>query len=319
MRLLVLGGGLLHERYVSLASAHNVSSALRSAGHDVVVADLDSGTHSLVEDGGFDAVINMLHGREGEDGSLQAALELHRSVIVGSGSEAARLAYDKAVSPVVLAEAGIQCPLYRVVTAELVRELGSRWYLDALFSELGPRVVVKPRYGGSALGVSFATDGPSLGRALATSFRYDEVAIVQEFVEGVELSVCVVESAEGFIALPPVKVGLQAGEWYDFEHRTAATSMSLVYGDQIPGVDIQAACAVALRVVRAFGLRGFARVDLIVAESGASMVLEAAVIPGMTENSLFPKVVVASGREFSETWDGLVQLAVAGKFAGKSR
>ena len=310
MRILVFGGGLYHERYVSLASASHVARVLRGRGHEVTQVDLDTSSHALMEDEEFDAIVNLLHGRDGEDGSFQSALELRGSTLVGSGSEAARRAFDKAISPSVLRDARLGVPRYRVVTRELVRELGSSWYVDYLLSDLGGRVVVKPRFGGSALGVTIASDTTSLAHGLGTAFRYDEVAIVQEFVSGVEVSICLIESGEGLIALPAVKVGLEAGEWYDFEHRTSATSMRLIYGDEIEGIDKSRCQRDALSAAAAFGMRGFSRVDMIVPDDGVPRILEVAVTPGMTENSLFPKVVAAAGLDFGAVWSSLVELAV---------
>lgn len=309
MNIVVVAGGLSHERDVSLKSGSRVAYALSERGNDTTVVDLDSEGLSLITSSGPDVLINVLHGGAGEDGTAHSVLELCDVPIVGSTSPAARLAYDKVCGSEVFARAGLAVPRSFVASVGLLRELGAARLLDRLAERLGLPLVVKPRASGSAFGISVVTDRSELATALISAFRYDDVAIVQEFVAGRELAVSIVDLGEGPRCLEPIEIVTPPGELFDYEHRYTAGLVDFVVGPDLPNAGLANLERVALEAYSALGLRDYTRVDLIVDAAGTAYVLEAAVNPGMTETSLWPLAVEAEGLQLGDVWNSLAQKA----------
>lgn len=310
MRIIVISGGLSHERDISIKSGARVAYVLRTGGHDVDLVDLGPRALDGIADGSADVVVNMLHGGAGEDGSVQSVLELSGVPFVGSGSVAARLAFDKGVAAGLLAAVGLRVPEAFMASHELFRELGATRLLDTFTDVLGLPLVVKPRQGGSALGVSLAHSAEELASALIAAFGYNDVALVQPFVPGIELSIAVVDRGAGPECLAPVQVNVPDGRLFDYNLRYTAGLVELVPDPEIEGVDMDQCKADALAVYTTLGMRDLARVDMIVDPNGLPNILEAAVVPGMAETSLFPVEVTATGIDHSALWDDLVAQAV---------
>jgi len=294
-RVLVLAGGLSHERDVSLRSGRRVAESLRDAGCAVELRDVDAGLLPRLRSGDIDVVWPLLHGATGEDGAIREVLDLADVPYVGATAAACRVAWDKAVARQVAGEAGLACPDAVVLPQETFRELGAGAILQAILARLGLPLVVKPVRGGSALGVSVVRAAADLPRAMVDAFAYGEVALVEQYVSGTEVAVSVLDTAgKGPLALPPVEIVADGGV-YDYDARYTAGATEFFCPARLDDAATANALAAALLAHRAFGLRDLSRTDLIVDGAGTPWFLEVNVAPGMTETSLLPQSVLAAG------------------------
>jgi D-alanine-D-alanine ligase len=306
--VVVLAGGLSHERDVSLRSGRRVAEALRGSGLDVEVLDVDAGLLPALAQRRPGVVVPLLHGATGEDGSLRDVLELMALPYVGSRPQPSRTAFDKPAAKAVLAAEGVATPASVALPQSTFRELGATSVMAALVQTLGLPLMVKPAAGGSSLGATVVRDAQELPAAMVGCFAYGGTALVETFVPGSEVSVSVVETPDGPMTLPAVEI-VPDGGFYDYAARyTAGTTEFFAPARLEPGVARR--CAdVALAAHAAMGLRDLSRTDLVVDADGACWFLETNVAPGMTETSLFPQAVVAAGHDFGTLWHGLVDRA----------
>lgn len=309
--IVVLAGGLSHERDVSIRSGRRVAEALREVGEQVVVHDLGPGLLGALAGDRPDCVIPLLHGAAGEDGSLRDVLDSLHLPYVGSEGDACRQSFDKMVARARVAGAGIHVAPAVALPHSLFRDLGAREVLDALVERVGLPLVVKPTRGGSALGVSVVRDRADLPGAMVGAFSYGETAMLESHVSGTELAVTVVEDATGTpIALPAVEIRPDSGI-YDYAARYTAGTTEFFVPARLEE-SVAAECArVALEVHLSLGLRHLSRVDLIVTSEGMVTFLEANVAPGCTETSLLPQAVEASGGHLGTMFRRLVERALA--------
>jgi D-alanine-D-alanine ligase len=308
-RVVVLAGGLSHERDVSLRSGRRVADALRAADFEVQQRDFDV---DLVPDLQIDppaCVVPLLHGEDGEDGALQEVLALLGIPHVGSSAAACRLAFDKAVAKSIVTNAGLSTPDALALPAETFRELGAASMMDALVSQLGLPLVVKPTRGGSALGVHVVNRREELPSAMVGCFSYGPIALVERFIRGTEVAVTVVEDDSGARALPVVEIRPDGGV-YDYSARYTAGATEFVVPAQLSDAASDACAAAAVAAHRALGLRDLSRSDLIVADDGSVWFIEVNVSPGMTETSLVPLAVEAAGTTLSAVCADLVRQAI---------
>lgn len=214
----VLAGGLSHEREVSLRSGRRVAEALRSAGVEVHVHDVDADLLPTLRTTAPDLVWPLLHGAGGEDGSVRDVLELLGLTYLGTDPRASRLAWSKPVAKTLVTRAGLATPAFVTLPHSLFRELGATRVLDAVVSRLGLPLVVKPAKGGSSLGVSLVKTEEELPRAMVECFAYGDVALVERAVVGTEVAVSVVDVGDGPTALPAVEIVVGDG-FYDYDAR----------------------------------------------------------------------------------------------------
>jgi D-alanine-D-alanine ligase len=309
-RVLVLAGGLSHERDVSLRSGRRVAEALRDVGADVEVRDVDAGLLETLDRHRPDCVLPLLHGESGEDGALREVLELVGVPYVGAAPAACRVAFDKPVAKTVVGAAGVRSPAGVALRHETFRELGAAAVMDAIVAALGVPLMVKPAKGGSALGCTAVRDAAALPGAMVNAFAYGDTALVERFVEGTEVTVPVVDTGEGPGALPVVSVEPDGGV-YDYSARYTAGSTEFVVPAKLPDAVGDECARVAVAAHRALGLRDLSRSDLIVDADGAVWFLEVNVAPGLTETSTVPLSVQAAGLDLGELMAGLVRAAVA--------
>ncbi|WP_290856247.1 D-alanine--D-alanine ligase [Hamadaea sp.] len=307
-RVLVLAGGLSYERDVSLRSGQRVIDALKAVGVEAELHDPDVALLPLLREDPPDAVVIALHGGIGEDGSLRGVLDLCGVPYVGCDARAARLAWDKPSAKAVLSEAGIPTPEWVALPHERFSELGAVAVLERIVDRLGLPLMVKPAQGGSGLGASVVRTADALPAAMVGCFAYDQTALVERYVAGVDVAVSVIDLGEGPLALPAVEIVPNSGV-YDYAARyTAGVTTWHTPARLSPEVAEQVAKA-ALAAHQALGLRDLSRVDLIVAPDGECTVLEVNVAPGMTETSLLPMAVQAAGLDFGQVLATLVQRA----------
>ena len=308
--VLVLAGGLSHERDVSLRSGRRVAEALRDIGIEVDQRDIDATLLPRLQEDPPACVLPVLHGESGEDGAVRAVLDLVGVPYVGSPPEACRVAFDKPVAKTVVSGAGIRTPLGVTLPAETFREMGAGAVMAGLASRLGLPLVVKPAKGGSALGCSVVRDAAELPGAMVNAFAYGDTALVECFVEGTEVAVPVVDTGDGPRALPVVSITPDGG-FYDYTARYTAGSTEFQVPAKLDDA-LAAECArVAVTAHEALGLRDLSRSDLIVDADGTVWFLEVNVAPGLTETSTVPLAVQAAGLDLGELMADLVRAAVA--------
>jgi D-alanine-D-alanine ligase len=308
-RVLVLAGGLSHEREVSLKSGRRVLDALRSAGIDASLRDVDAGLLPVLANDPPDAVIIALHGSPGEDGSLQGVLDLYDIPYIGGDASRARLAWDKPTAKAVLRDAGIATPVWVSLPQERFSELGARAVLDRLVERFGLPLMVKPAQGGSGLGASVVREASTLPTAMVSCFAYHPTALVEPYLDGMDVAVGVVDLGDGPTALPAVEIVARDGV-YDYAARYTAGLTTWHAPARLDSATADRVARVALAAHRALALGDMSRIDLIVAPDGTPSVLEASVAPGMTDTSLLPMAISAAGLDLGKTLATLVTLAV---------
>lgn len=253
----------------------------------------------------------VLHGAAGEDGALRDVLQSLRIPFVGSGATACRLAFDKPIAKTLLTNAGVNTPAAVALPHSSFRELGASEVLAAVLDTVGLPLIVKPTKGGSALGAALVRDATEFPAAMVGSFAYNDVALMESWVQGVEVAVSVLDTGAGPQALPIAEI-IPMGDLYDYTARyTAGTTEFFVPARLSPAVAER--CAdVALTAHRVLGLRHWSRTDLIVDTDGTPWFLEVNVAPGMTETSLFPQSLTAAQLSLGAITAELVHTAVSG-------
>jgi D-alanine-D-alanine ligase len=285
-----------------------VAEALREAGIEVQVSDVDAGLLALLHDDRPDCVVPLLHGAIGEDGAVREVLELVGLPYVGSRPLACRAAFDKPVAKAAVARAGIHTPMGVALPHETFRELGAAAVMGAIVASVGLPLIVKPVRGGSALGCTVVREPTALAGAMVSAFSYGDTALVERFVEGAEVAVPVVDTGDGPHALPVVSIEADGGV-YDYTARYTAGSTEFVVPAKLPD-ELAAECArVAVTAHEALGLRDLSRSDLIIDADGTVWFLEVNVAPGLTETSTVPLAVSAAGLDLGELIADLVRTA----------
>lgn len=307
MDILILAGGLSHERDVSIRSGRRVSEALRDQGHTVSLRDVDSTLIDALRTGAHQVVWPLLHGASGEDGSLQGMLELFEAPFVGADSHASRVSWSKPVAKAVLRKAGIGTPDWVALPQSIFREVGADKLLDAAIDHFGEHLVVKPARGGSALGVTLVKERADLARAMVNCFAYSDVALMERAVNGTEVAVSVVGTGADARALPAVEIVCDGP--YDYDARYNAGRVEYFAPARLSEADSAAVANAALGAHRALDLRDLSRVDIILAD-GVANVLDINIAPGMTETSLFPQAAEAAGLSLGEVGEEIVAAAL---------
>jgi D-alanine-D-alanine ligase len=305
-KIAVLKGGRSLERQVSLRSGARVEEALKRLGRDVIPIDVGGDLITRLREAAPDVAFIAMHGRDGEDGTVQELLEILDIPYTGSGVLACVRAMDKVLAKHLMLEAGIPTPEFFAFNETAFRELGAAEALAAIEERLDFPIVVKPSSQGSALGIKFASSAADVPAALVAAFSYDSKVLLERHVEGRDLAVSILEDE----ALPVVEAVPQGEPFYDFEARYEIGRTSFVCPAELPEGMTEQAQELALRTYRLLGCRAFARVDLMLAADGELTVLEANPIPGLTETSLLPQAAEAAGISFDRLVERIVELAL---------
>jgi len=297
MKVAVLKGGRSLERAVSLRSGAQAQDALRRLGHEAPAIDADADLVARLLDAAPDAVFVALHGRDGENGTVQELLQAIGVPYTGSGPSACMRCTDKALAKHLMREAGIPTPDFHALEERAIKELGATAALPRIERDLGFPMVVKPASQGSALGIKFARSGADLPGAIVGALSYDSKVLLERYVRGRDLAVSVLDAR----ALPVVEAIPREGDFYDYESRYEIGMTTFVCPADLPAAVTQRAQELALAVYELLGCHGVARVDLMLAQDSQDLtVLETNVIPGLTETSLLPQAADAAGIGFDE-------------------
>jgi D-alanine-D-alanine ligase len=310
MRVAVLKGGASLERTVSLRSGARVEDALARLGHDVVPIDVGPDLVDRLQADRPDVAFVALHGRGGEDGTVQELLELVGVPYTASRPNACIRCMDKVVAKHALRDAGIPTPDFYAFSQAAFADLGAARALPAIEERLGFPIVVKPAGQGSALGIKFARTAEDIPGALVAAFSYDTKVLLERYVPGRDLAVSVLDGPDGPEALPVVEAIPDEEHFYDFEARYEIGRTRFVCPAELPAEVTARAHELALAAWRTLGCSGFARVDLM-ADGDELTVLEANAIPGLTDTSLLPLAADAAGIDFDSFVARVVELAVA--------
>jgi D-alanine-D-alanine ligase len=292
-------GGNSAEREVSLKSGAAVLAALHRAGVDAHPFDPAERPLSALKDKGFARVFIALHGRGGEDGSLQGALDLMGIPYTGSGVLASALAMDKWRSKLLWQAAGIPVPECEVLTAE------SDW--SAVVARLGLPLFVKPANEGSSIGISKVKSVAELGAAYREAAKYDSLVLAERFVDGAEVQFPIL----GDEVLPSIRIETPH-EFYDYDAKYLADDTRYICPGLAPEEE-QRLAGLVLRSFQVLGCRGWARVDLMLdRKSGQPYFLEMNTSPGMTDHSLVPMAAKVAGIPFEQLVVKVLEMAAHG-------
>jgi D-alanine-D-alanine ligase len=305
-RVGVLFGGRSAEREVSLKSGSMVLAALQRKGVDAHAFDpRDHGLDALFR-ARFDRVFIALHGRYGEDGTLQGALELAGIPYTGSGVLASALAMDKWRTKLVWQAAGVPTPRYEL--------LGADSDFPAVAKRLGLPIMVKPANEGSSIGMSKVRRAEDLHEAYALAANYDRLVIAEQFIDGPELTAGVL----GRDALPLIRLETPR-DFYDYEAKYVADDTRYICPCGLPAGEERAIQAAVVRAFDVLGCRGWGRVDLMLDGAGHPHFLEVNTSPGMTDHSLVPMAARAAGLSFDDLCVRILELATVGGEGDASR
>jgi D-alanine-D-alanine ligase len=305
-RVAVLKGGRSLERQVSLRSGARVEDALERLGHDVVALDVGPDLIVRLREAAPDVAFIAMHGRDGEDGTVQELLEILDIPYTGSGVLACMRATDKVLAKHLMIEAGIPTPEFFAFSETAFRELGAADALPAIEERLEFPIVVKPSSQGSALGIKFARSAADVPAALVAAFSYDSRVLLERHIDGRDLAVSILDGEP----LPVVEAVPRNDEFYDFEARYEIGRTEFVCPAELPDGVTEQAQELALSTYRLLGCSAFGRVDLMLGADGELTVLEANPIPGLTETSLLPQAAEAAGISFDELDGRIVDLAL---------
>jgi D-alanine-D-alanine ligase len=305
VRLAVLRGGRSAEREVSLRSGEQVAKALRSRGHDVTDVDLDARTWDVLRDGGFECVFNALHGRLGEDGTVQGMLELLGLAYTGSGVLASALCMDKSRAGKVMAAIGLHVPEFEELEA---KEGIAHDVVERVVARFGLPLVIKPVREGSTIGLTIAKDEDAVASGLVLAGRYDRRILVQRLAAGTEVTIGVLATPE-LQVLPTLEI-VSENATYDYDAKYTAGKSHHIIPARIPEAARDAASDAAARAFTELGCSGMARVDIIVDAGGTPWILEVNTVPGLTALSLLPDAARAAGIAFEDLCQRLVDHAI---------
>jgi len=304
LRLALIAGGNSAERDVSINSGEQVYQALDQNRYDIRRYDPRDDLERLAHDAAhLDVALVIMHGRGGEDGTLQGMLDLLNLPYQGSGVLGSALAMNKELSKILYQQAGL------LVSRALFLTRHEAFAPREVEACLGLPVVIKPVNEGSSIGITKANTLEELERGLEAAFLYDHRVLVEEFLEGVEVTGGILGNTE-LTALPLVEiVPAEEYDFFDYEAKYKPGASTEICPARLDEATTKRAQEIALTAHRALQCRGYSRTDMIVRGEDI-YVLETNTIPGMTATSLFPQAARAHGLEFPQLLDRLIELAL---------
>ncbi|HDP70103.1 MAG TPA: D-alanine--D-alanine ligase [Actinobacteria bacterium] len=310
MKVVVLFGGCSKEREISLLTGEEVYKTLLKSGHDASKIDLDENFVENLKRERPDIVFIALHGKHGEDGTVQGILEILDIPYTGSGVLASALCLNKLFSKRVFLSEGISTPAFLHISKSDWKDEKDQILTKAKEAFPLP-FVVKPVAQGSSVGISVISKEKDLADSIEDAFSCDEGVLIEEFIEGREIQ-CGVLGNEDPVALPLVEI-IPKNQFFDFEAKYTSGMAEEITPAPLSVAETKAGKEMSLRAYKALGCSGFARVDMFLASGRGFLVSEINTIPGLTENSLFPKEAKAAGIAFPELVGKIVELALEKK------
>lgn len=307
-KIVVIAGGLLHERDISLRSGRRLATHLTHRGHQVEIIDLDNQLIDNLKRIQPDVVWPMIHGSEGELGSLQDLLELTGVNYVGTGPQGCRIASAKPVAKAVVAKNNLPTPDFVTLPQMLFKQIGVIPLLREVEQKLSYPLIVKPARGGSAMGISFVEDFDGLRNAMVNAFAYDDELIVERFITGTEVSVSIVNDGEAPRALPIVEIRTDRGR-YDYDARYTSGRTQFFTPAPLDPATSEKVCTLALDCHRVLELEDISRIDILIDNQNQPWFIDANVVPGMTDMSLWPQAAEADDG-FEELVNRLTQAVI---------
>ncbi|PKQ27756.1 MAG: D-alanine--D-alanine ligase [Candidatus Anoxymicrobium japonicum] len=312
-RIAVLMGGRSLERDVSWKSGQRVARALKERGYQVLELDVDEELVPTLMSEKPDLVYISLHGKGGEDGTVQELLEILGIPYTGPGLLSSIIGFNKILSKELFLANGITTPRYCVVSSSTLKEMGASSLLPVVYEKLGFPLVVKPAAQGSALGLTIVKERSELGPALIEALSYDDRALIEEFVTGAEIAISIVGN-DPPEALPAIEVVPESG-LFDFSARYTPGKTKYFVPARLSDEVAAEASRLALKAHNLFRCKDVSRVDMIVKDE-KPFVLELNISPGMTETSLLPLAAQAAGLDFCDLVEKLAHLALEKRNTG---
>ena len=304
----VLLGGLSEERTISLKTGEAIYQALKGKGYDAVKIDVDRNVSSSLIEANVDLAFLALHGKYGEDGTIQGLLEFMGIPYTGSGVLASALAINKIMTKRVLKGQGIPTSDFLTLKRVEFKQEDYENIIKNIIIRLGLPLVVKAPTQGSSIGISFVHNLEELIPAMMDSFKYDEEILLEKFIKGTEITSSVLGN-DDLRVLPLIEITSKSGV-YDFEAKYTVGLSDHLIPPRIPAGVQAMVQEIALQCYKAIGCKGLARIDFMVDEAMDPYVIEINTIPGMTETSLFPDAAKADGISFADLVQTIVQLAL---------
>lgn len=304
MKVAVLYGGISAEREVSLSSGKGIMEALKNKGHEVKGIDFHPDRLHDVIELDVDIVYIALHGRFGEDGKVQALLDLLGIPYVGSGVQGSALALDKAKSKMFFEKEGTRVAKEQILMKHSFNE-------EAFTAELDFPIVVKPNLEGSTIGLTIAEDESTLMAGIKQAFEFDETIMLEEFISGIEVTVAVLGEKGEEKALPVIEI-VPKNKYYDYEAKYAAGGSEHIIPARLSAEQTSYVQKHAVRAHQTLGCEVYSRVDFIVPkdETQLPVILEVNTLPGMTPTSLFPDACKEVDLPYEEMVETLLQLSL---------
>lgn len=309
-KVAVLMGGRSLEREVSLASGKRVAEAAEALGYKVLALDVTPELVETLRSEKPDCAYIALHGKYGEDGTIQELLEFLGMAYTGPGVSASALAWDKSVAKYLFAQDGIPTPAWITLTADAFKEMGAATALDLIPEKVGGfPVVVKPSKQGSALGLTVVRDPEDLAEALLNALSYGDAALVEKWIDGAEIAVSVLDGPEGPLVLPPVEMEAKSG-LFDFSAMYTRGETDYYVPARLSAEALERVEQLAARTHTLLGCRDVSRADMVVSSDGGPYVLECNTSPGMTDTSLLPMAAESAGMTFQDVVERLIRAAL---------
>jgi len=305
-RIGVLMGGPSAEREISLKTGRAIHQSLRRQGYAVIPIDAGTDLPAQLKRARINFAYIALHGPGGEDGVVQGLLDWLKIPYTGSGVLASSMAMDKTVSKRIFAAAGLPIARGFDIERRVFLQNEKKYWKQA--KKIGFPVVVKPATQGSAIGVSIVKTRKDWALALKTGFKYDDVLLIEKYLDGVEITVGIL----GHHVLPIIEILPVAGAFYDFKSKYAPGGSRHILPARISPSQAKKSAVLSLAACRALGTRGVARVDLIVDKKQGPTLLEVNTIPGMTQTSLLPDAARAAGIDFDALVLRIAEASIAG-------
>ncbi|MDR3555932.1 MAG: D-alanine--D-alanine ligase [Syntrophobacteraceae bacterium] len=300
----LLAGGKSAERDISLASGEQVFAALDKSRYDILRYDPASDLPLLAKDAGaIDVALIILHGRMGEDGTIQGFLESLGIPYQGSGVMGSAIAMNKILSKQLYVQAGLPTAPY------IVADRSNPPRVADILDTLGLPVVMKPEHEGSSIGLTIVREQGELQKALETAWGFDRRCLVEKYIKGIEITAGVLGN-DDLLALPLIEIcPNERYEFFDYEAKYTPGATREICPARISAELTEVARDFAIRAHIALHCRGYSRTDMILAGNDFH-ILETNTIPGMTATSLFPQAAAKAGLGFAQLLDRLIELAL---------